>query len=154
MKIHQAFRLAYLVFPFRSVRKAFSTMILFDELDAIALDRVDANDLREMGRATSAILREFDDLSKDVILFATTNLYKNLDKALVRRFDAVINFNRYTQKDLAGIAVQIFDKLSPFYRGIGKNERFFSKIIACMAIRANTTPMIYRRMAAILPLIA
>jgi SpoVK/Ycf46/Vps4 family AAA+-type ATPase len=107
-------------------------MILFDELDAIALDRVDANDLREMGRATSAILREFDDLSKDVILFATTNLYKNLDKALVRRFDAVINFNRYTQKDLAGIAVQIFDKLSPFYRGIGKNERLFSKIIACM----------------------
>ena len=32
-------------------------VILFDEIDAIALDRTNPNDLREMGRATSTLLR-------------------------------------------------------------------------------------------------
>ena len=35
-------------------------VILFDEIDVIALDRVNRNDVREMGRVTSTILRELD----------------------------------------------------------------------------------------------
>ena len=88
-----------------------SSIILFDEIDVIALDRLNSNDVREMGRATSAILREFDrltDLNKDIVIIATTNLFKNFDKALSRRFDAVINFNRYTKKDLIEIAEFFF----------------------------------------------
>lgn len=30
-------------------------LVLFDEIDAIALDRTNANDLREMGRVTSTL---------------------------------------------------------------------------------------------------
>lgn len=78
-------------------------IILFDEIDVIALDRINDNDVREMGRATSIILKEFDrltDLNKEVVIIATTNLFSNFDKALVRRFDAVINFDCYKKEDL------------------------------------------------------
>lgn len=66
-------------------------LILFDEIDAIAIDRINANDLREMGRATSSVLKGLDSLNDNIILIATTNLYKAFDKALTRRFDAVID---------------------------------------------------------------
>ena len=78
-------------------------VVLFDEIDVIALDRINSNDIREMGRVTSTILRELDrltDLNKEIVLIATTNLYSNFDKALIRRFDAVIDFNRYSDEDL------------------------------------------------------
>ncbi|HDT0721990.1 TPA: AAA family ATPase, partial [Proteus mirabilis] len=54
------------------------SVILFDEIDVIALDRINNNDVREMGRVTSGILRELDrltDLNKEIIIIATTNLY-------------------------------------------------------------------------------
>ena len=74
------------------------TLILFDEIDAIALNRLDSNDLREMGRATTSILKGMDSLQDGVVLIATTNLFNAFDKALVRRFYAVIDFNRYSQQ--------------------------------------------------------
>ena len=57
-------------------------IILFDEIDAIALDRTDPNDLREMGRATSAMLKGLDRINENIVLIATTNLYNHFDKAL------------------------------------------------------------------------
>ena len=62
------------------------TIILFDELDAISLDRINSNDLREMGRVTSTLLRMLDSLDKRIILFATTNLFDKFDKAIKRRY--------------------------------------------------------------------
>ena len=59
-------------------------LVLFDELDAIALDRTNSNDIREMGRATTAMLRGLDGLNPNVVLVATTNIYKYFDKALGR----------------------------------------------------------------------
>ncbi|MCH3951197.1 MAG: ATP-binding protein [Acidaminococcus sp.] len=79
-------------------------MVLLDEIDAIALNRIDSQDVREMGRATSAILKGLDELNDQVVLIATTNLYEKLDKAFLRRFDFACNFDRYTQKDLQDIA--------------------------------------------------
>ena len=61
-----------------------NVIILFDEIDAIVLDRVNNNDLREMGRVTSTFLRELDSLHEDVVIIATTNLIKSFDKALIR----------------------------------------------------------------------
>ena len=104
-------------------------IVLFDEIDSIAIDRINSNDVREMGRATSAMLKGFDSLKDDVIIIATTNLYKSFDKALTRRFDAVINFNRYTREDLINIAVMTTNKLLDKYDMGGKNSRMVSKII-------------------------
>ena len=49
-------------------------IILFDEIDTVALDRMNSHDVREMGRATSSILNGLDSLNRDVTLIATTNL--------------------------------------------------------------------------------
>ncbi|MCM1236572.1 MAG: ATP-binding protein, partial [Ruminococcus flavefaciens] len=107
-------------------------VILFDEIDTIALDRVNRNDVREMGRVTSTILRELDrltDLNKEIVIIATTNLYSNFDKALIRRFDAVINFSRYSKEDLVEIAEYYFVSFIKNFKGIPKDTRLFKKIL-------------------------
>ena len=75
-------------------------IVLFDEIDAIALDRTNSNDIREMGRATSAMLKGLDNLDGRIVLIATTNLFEHFDKALSRRFDYIVSFDRYTRDDL------------------------------------------------------
>lgn len=109
-------------------------VILFDEIDVIALDRINSNDVREMGRVTSTILRELDrltDLNKEIVIIATTNLFSNFDKALIRRFDAVINFNRYTKEDLIEVAEYYFSSFVRNFKGISKDTRLFKKILSC-----------------------
>lgn len=107
-------------------------VILFDEIDIIALDRINSNDVREMGRVTSTILRELDrltDLNKEIVIIATTNLYSNFDKALTRRFDAVINFNRYSKEDLIEVAGYYFSSFIKNFKSISKDTRLFKKIL-------------------------
>lgn len=107
-------------------------VILFDEIDVIALDRINSNDVREMGRVTSTILRELDrltDLNKEIVIIATTNLYSNFDKALTRRFDAVINFNRYSKEDLIEVARYYFSSFIKNFKNISKDTRLFKKIL-------------------------
>lgn len=108
------------------------TIILFDEIDAIALDRTNSNDLREMGRATSSILRELDRLDERIVLIATTNLFQFFDKALTRRFDFIIDFNRYTQEDLLEIAEMLLNTFLHKFKCSGRNIRLFRKIINLM----------------------
>lgn len=107
-------------------------VILFDEIDVIALDRVNSNDVREMGRVTSTILRELDrltDLNKEIVIIATTNLFSNFDKALIRRFDAVINFDRYSKEELIEVAEYYFSSFIKNFKGITKDTRLFKKIL-------------------------
>lgn len=107
-------------------------VVLFDEIDVIALDRINSNDVREMGRVTSTILRELDrltDLNKEIVIIATTNLYSNFDKALVRRFDAVINFNRYSEEDLIEVAEYYFSSFIKNFKGTSKDVRLLRKIL-------------------------
>ena len=108
------------------------TIVLFDEIDVLALDRINNNDIREMGRVTSTVLRELDrltDLNKDVIIIATTNLFENFDKALARRFDAIINFNRYDKNDLVEIGSLYFAELIKSFKTLSKDTRLFKKIM-------------------------
>lgn len=104
-------------------------IVLFDEIDALALDRTNPNDLREMGRATSAMLKGFDRMNEDVVLVATTNLFDYFDKALVRRFDSVIDFNRYTEEDLLQIAEKMLDRYLDKLKLAGRDIRLFRKIM-------------------------
>lgn len=104
-------------------------IVLFDEIDAVALDRTNSNDLREMGRATSAMLRGIDYLNERVVLIATTNLYEHFDKALIRRFDSVIDFNRYTQADLLKIGEEMLNKFLTRFKLANKDARLFRKIL-------------------------
>ncbi|MBN4084132.1 ATP-binding protein [Mycoplasma sp. CSL10166] len=112
-----------------NLRMPDKVVILFDEIDALAMERVDSNDLREMGRATTAVLNGLDQLNDKVILIATTNLYKHFDKALIRRFDSVINFDRYSRDDLIDISEIILNDYIKKMDNVGKNIRLFRKII-------------------------
>ncbi len=104
-------------------------IILFDEIDALALDRLNSNDLREMGRATSSLLKELDSLNDKIVFIATTNLYKSFDKAIIRRFDKIINFNRYSQEDLSDIAVSILSEYIEKFPSAVRDIKLFKKII-------------------------
>lgn len=107
-------------------------IILFDEIDAIAMDRINSRDIREMGRVTSSILKELDNLDARVIFIATTNLYKNLDKALTRRFDAIVNFDRYSKDDLLDISESILNEYLPKFENAGRDIKLFRKIMSLL----------------------
>lgn len=104
-------------------------IILMDEIDAIALDRVTNNDVREMGRATSAVLKGLDELNPDVVLIATTNLYQYFDKALSRRFDLVVDFDAYTKQDLIDAAIAILTEYLDKQPNLDRDTRLLKKII-------------------------
>lgn len=120
----------------RNFKNPEKIIILFDEMDALAIDRINSNDLREMGRATSAVFKGLDEVNDKVTLIATTNLFSSFDKALVRRFDATINFNRYSRDDLLDISVIMLNDLLSKFKFAGKNIKLFKKIINLM----NTIP--------------
>lgn len=104
-------------------------LVLFDEIDALVLDRVNSNDLREMGRVTSTFLREMDALKSKIPIIATTNLLNQFDKALLRRFDAVISFDRYSKEDLVQIADLILTSNLKKSANLRQDLRLFHKIL-------------------------
>lgn len=117
-----------------SVANPHKVIILFDEIDAIAIDRINSNDLREMGRATSSVLKGLDSLNHNIVLIATTNLYKAFDKALSRRFDAIIDFSNYTKQDLIEVGEVILNDMLQKFKFAGRNMRLFKKILECMDV--------------------
>lgn len=124
--------ISYLFNEINSLPNLNNSIVLFDEIDVIALDRINSNDVREMGRATSSILRELDrltELNKEIVIIATTNLFSNFDKALVRRFDAIINFNRYDKEDLIEVGEYYFSSYIKNFKNISKDTRLFKKIL-------------------------
>ena len=104
-------------------------VVLFDELDALVMDRINQNDLREMGRVTSTFLKELDSLSDDILVIATTNLVDTFDRALLRRFDAKISFNRYSKEDLIEIAISILQTYIKKSETSKADTRLFMKIL-------------------------
>ena len=104
-------------------------IILFDEIDALVMDRTNSHDVREMGRATSTFLKGLDSLNNQVVLIATTNLYEHFDKAILRRFDYIIDFNKYTTDDLLEIAEKIMELYLAKFKIANRDVRLFRKII-------------------------
>ena len=124
--------IAQLFDEIRNISQPQKVLILFDEIDALAVDRINKHDVREMGRATSAILKGFDSLNEKIILVSTTNLFDSFDKALSRRFDFIINFNRYAQEDLLEVAETILNGFLAKFKDAGRNMRLFRKILGLM----------------------
>lgn len=104
-------------------------IIIFDEIDSLVLDRINKNDLREMGRVTSLFLRELDKLNDGIVIIATTNLFQNFDKALIRRFDSIVSFDRYSKKDLIDIADSLLSVNLKKVANLRLNIRLFNKIL-------------------------
>ena len=56
-------------------------------------------------------------------------MYEHLDKALTRRFDALIYFDRYTQSDLLEIGESILNRYLDKVKICKKNNRLLKKIM-------------------------
>lgn len=106
-----------------------TVVVLLDEIDSLAMNRIESNDIREMGRATSALMKGLDTLNTKIALFATTNLIDNFDKALLRRFDSIVNFNRYSREDLIELSNGIMDQYLRIFTYAKKDSRLFKKIL-------------------------
>ncbi len=104
-------------------------IVIFDELDALVLNRSSANDLREMSRVTSTFLRQLDTLSDQIVVIATTNLFESFDKALSRRFDAIVSFDRYSKEDLIEIADAMLTSGIKKAVNSSQDMRLFNKIL-------------------------
>lgn len=106
-----------------------NSLVVFDEIDSIVLDRINKNDVREMGRVTSLFLKQLDKVNSDIPIIATTNLFQNFDKALIRRFDAVISFDRYSKQDLIEVADSILVNNLKKAQNLRQDIRLFNKIL-------------------------
>lgn len=69
--------------------KARPCLLFLDECDFIAKSRNNQNDVGEVPRLVNTLLQLLEDFDAPGLLVAATNLDKQLDKALFRRFDDV-----------------------------------------------------------------
>lgn len=65
---------------------------LFDEFDALGTDRAAQNEVGEIRRILNSFLQFLEHDASDSIIVAATNHPALLDRALLRRFDAVIEY--------------------------------------------------------------
>ncbi len=68
--------------------------LLLDECDTIARARGDRNDVGEVQRIVNMLLQMLDDYRGDGLVIAATNLEESLDRAILRRFDEVVEIPR------------------------------------------------------------
>ena len=104
-------------------------LVLLDEFDSLVLDRVNKNDIREMGRVTSTFLKGMDSVNDNIAIIATTNLFNNFDKAIIRRFDSTVSFDRYSREDLIEIADSMLSNTIKKSENLRKDMRLFNKIL-------------------------
>lgn len=69
-------------------------ILFFDEFDAIGKSRDDSSDHGELKRVVNNFLQLLDNYSRKNIIIASTNYESMIDKALWRRFDEVIYFDK------------------------------------------------------------
>ncbi|NKC12755.1 MAG: AAA family ATPase [Gammaproteobacteria bacterium] len=84
---------------------------LFDEFDSIGAKRGFGNDVGEIRRVLNSFLQLIELDNSDSLLIAATNHAELLDRALLRRFDDVIE---YALPDAAQVAAVIKAKVSAF----------------------------------------
>jgi MoxR-like ATPase len=68
------------------VAQSMPCVLFFDEMDAIAKERGDANETGEIKRVLTSLLTQIDELPATCLLIAATNHPKMLDEAVWRRF--------------------------------------------------------------------
>jgi SpoVK/Ycf46/Vps4 family AAA+-type ATPase len=76
---------------------------LFDEFDSVAKARGDSQDVGEMNRVVTAFLQLVDADVSGSILVAATNHVELLDRAVFRRFDVIVPFDKPSREQLTAL---------------------------------------------------
>ena len=74
-------------------------MVLFDEFDAIAKDRDNAQEHGELKRVVNTLLQMMDAFKGSSVMIAATNHEAMLDSAVWRRFELVLSFGLPTAQE-------------------------------------------------------
>lgn len=102
--------------------KEFRAVYLFDEFDSIGTNRNHGNDVGEIKRVLNSFLLQIEKDDSNSLIIAATNMPENLDVALFRRFDDIINYPLPTEK-------QIYDYYKrELSNDVIKNEKILSTI--------------------------
>jgi SpoVK/Ycf46/Vps4 family AAA+-type ATPase len=96
-----------------------TVVALFDEFDALTKDRGDSADHGELKRAVNAVLQMMDGYRGESVLIATTNYESILDRAVWRRFDETLRFDKPEKKQVAKLLTL---KLSGVRRNVELEE--------------------------------
>ncbi|WP_452225756.1 AAA family ATPase [Lacinutrix cladophorae] len=80
--------------------KEFRAVYLFDEFDSIGTTRGQGNDVGEIKRVLNSFLLQIEKDESNSLIIAATNMPENLDEALFRRFDDIINYPLPTEKQI------------------------------------------------------
>jgi SpoVK/Ycf46/Vps4 family AAA+-type ATPase len=86
---------------------------LFDEFDAIGGERSLDNDVGEMRRVLNAFLQFIEQDTSDSLIVAATNSPKLLDRALFRRFDDVLYYEKPTAEESKRLISNILGTFMP-----------------------------------------
>ena len=106
-------------------------LIFFDEFDTIAKNRDDKNEHGELKRSVNTFLQMLDNFKINTLLIAATNHQHLLDKAIWRRFDEILFFDKPDQnkiKETIRKKVKIFksdldlDKIAAEFIGMSYAE--------------------------------
>src|SRR5882762_225782 len=82
-------------------------VLLFDEIDALGKQRGNPLDVGELDRIVIALMQELEMSETQGIVIATSNLPENLDRALWRRFDLVLNFPKPSRSELRAYTARV-----------------------------------------------
>ena len=110
---------------------------LFDEFDSVAKARGDSQDVGEMNRVVTAFLQLVDADVSGSILVAATNHVELLDRAVFRRFDVIIPFDKPTRDQLVDLimlrlgSVGVRDEAAERLGGTAEGWSFADVVRAC-----------------------
>ncbi|WP_202919375.1 AAA family ATPase [Saccharothrix deserti] len=85
------------------------SVLLIDELDAVAKRRDDATELGELKRLVTVLLQEIDNWPEGSLLLAASNHEELLDPAIWRRFEMTITFPLPEDEEINRALVQFLD---------------------------------------------
>lgn len=100
-------------------------VFLFDEFDALARHRGDSADVGEVKRVVSSFLQLIDSDKSHSIIIAATNYAESIDRAVIRRFDLLLEFPRPSLDQLTTL---ILSRLANFAIAPGKAKRLAGKL--------------------------
>lgn len=82
------------------IARSVPCVLFFDEMDAIAKERGDANETGEIKRVLTSLLTQIDELPATCLLIAATNHPQMLDEAVWRRFQLRLTLPQPGRKDV------------------------------------------------------
>jgi len=118
------------------------SVLLFDEIDALGKQRGNPLDVGELDRIVIALMQELELSETRGLIVATSNLPQNLDRALWRRFDLILEFPKptrlelaaYTRKTMGGFALKRFSP-KPAPKTYADAERLIEANARSIALR-------------------